>query len=143
MNIQEETRELEKQGVFIHYSHEHYTNGSNCNFSIEFTRHPYPHRPEDHYQTGWYGDNHEFGDTADVLEASIKMAKWLLRGNNLEWFFYNPNETVSEEGHKKWKIMQKKKDEFHDMLVAEFPTYAAFSKSIDDHLAKSSSDEES
>jgi hypothetical protein len=41
------------------------------NFSIEF-------RDYERAQTSWYNDNHEFGDVADAMEASVRMAKWYL-----------------------------------------------------------------
>jgi hypothetical protein len=61
---------LEQNGVFIHYNYDHYTDGTNCNFSIEFTNQK--------TQTGWYGDNHEFGEVKDVMLFSIKLALWYL-----------------------------------------------------------------
>lgn len=61
---------LEQNGVFIHYSYDHYKDGTNCNFSIEFTN--------QNTQTGWYGDNHEFGEVKDVMLFSIKLAFWYL-----------------------------------------------------------------
>ncbi len=61
---------LEQNGVFIHYNYDHYTDGTNCNFSIEFTNQK--------TQTGWYGDNHEFGGVKDVMLFSIKLALWYL-----------------------------------------------------------------
>jgi hypothetical protein len=70
MNLSEYA-ELEKQNVFINYSVEHYGDGCNLNFSIEF-------RDYERAQTGWYNDNHEFGDVADTMEASVRMAKWYL-----------------------------------------------------------------
>ena len=138
MNYLEEIKELEAKGVFIHYSHEHYPgSGTNCMFQIEFTKHPYPNRPEKCYMTGAWGDNHEFGDTADAMEASVKIAKWLLEGDRLEWFFFSAKETVTEEGHALWMKGQKMKDEFHKMLVDTFPKYAEFSKFWDDYKPKS------
>ena len=41
----EEYKTLEDNGVYIHYVPEHYNNGSNLNFSIEFTKQK--------TQTGW------------------------------------------------------------------------------------------
>jgi hypothetical protein len=70
MNLSEYA-ELEKRNVYIHYSVEHYGDGCNLNFSIEFKGYK-------HAQTAWYNDNHEFGDVADAMEASIRMAKWYL-----------------------------------------------------------------
>jgi hypothetical protein len=61
---------LEDNGVYIHYVPEHYTNGSNLNFSIEFTKYK--------TQTGWYNDDHEFGDVYDTKVKSIKLALWYL-----------------------------------------------------------------
>jgi hypothetical protein len=61
---------LEDNGVYIHYVPEHYNNGSNLNFSIEFTKYK--------TQTGWYNDDHEFGDVYDTKVRSIKLAQWYL-----------------------------------------------------------------
>ena len=61
---------LEDNGVYIHYVPEHYTDGSNLNFSIEFTKQK--------TQTGWYNDDHEFGDVYDTKVKSIKLALWYL-----------------------------------------------------------------
>jgi hypothetical protein len=146
MNIQEEIRELEKKGVYIEYRPEHYlpNGGSNLCFAIEFTKHLRPGRgPNDYYRTGLYNDNHEFGDAADVIEAAIKIAKWLLDGDRLKWYFYSSQENVTEEGRAKWKKYNEMREEFDAMLVASFPTYAAFAKSIDDYIAKKSETDES
>ena len=61
---------LEDNGVYIHYVPEHYSDGSNLNFSIEFTKQK--------TQTGWYNDDHEFGDVYDTKVRSIKLAQWYL-----------------------------------------------------------------
>jgi len=61
---------LEDNGVYIHYVPEHYNDGSNLNFSIEFTKYK--------TQTGWYNDDHEFGDVLDTMTSSILLAKWYL-----------------------------------------------------------------
>jgi hypothetical protein len=61
---------LEDNGVYIHYVPEHYNNGSNLNFSIEFTKYK--------TQTGWYNDDHEFGDVYDTTVKSLKLAQWYL-----------------------------------------------------------------
>jgi hypothetical protein len=61
---------LEDNGVYIHYAPEHYTDGSNLSFSIEFTKQK--------TQTGWYNDDHEFGDVYDTKVKSIKLALWYL-----------------------------------------------------------------
>jgi len=61
---------LEDNGVYIHYVPEHYSDGSNLNFSIEFTKQK--------TQTGWYNDDHEFGDVYDTKVSSIKLAQWYL-----------------------------------------------------------------
>ena len=62
--------ELEKKGVFIHYSPEHYKDGSNLMFSIEFTK--------EKKQTGWYNDNHEFGNVQQTIYKSTQLALWYL-----------------------------------------------------------------
>jgi hypothetical protein len=61
---------LEENGVYIHYAPEHYSDGSNLSFSIEFTKQK--------IQTGWYNDDHEFGDAYDTKVSSIKLAQWYL-----------------------------------------------------------------
>ena len=61
---------LEKHGVFIHYCPEHYKDGSNMLFSIEFTNQK--------IQTGWYNDNHEFGGVSRTILCSLKLALWYL-----------------------------------------------------------------
>ena len=61
---------LEDNGVYIHYAPEHYMDGSNLSFSIEFTKQK--------TQTGWYNDDHEFGDVYDTKVRSIKLAQWYL-----------------------------------------------------------------
>ena len=61
---------LEDNGVYIHYVPEHYNDGSNLNFSIEFTK--------QNTQTGWYNDDHEFGDVYDTTVKSLKLAQWYL-----------------------------------------------------------------
>jgi hypothetical protein len=63
---------LEKRGAFIHYSAEHYKDGSNLCFSIEFLRNG------GRVGTGWYNDNHEFGNVKETMEASAKLALWYL-----------------------------------------------------------------
>jgi hypothetical protein len=83
---------LEEKGVFIHYGPEHYSNGSNICFSIEFIldRKAFTKKigkkPIDELgkekltreQTGWYNDNHDFGNATQTMVASIKLAFWYL-----------------------------------------------------------------
>lgn len=64
-------RTLEENGVYIHYSPEHYADGTNLNFSIEFKNQK--------TQTGWYNDNHEFGDVYETMYKSIHIAQWYLK----------------------------------------------------------------
>lgn len=61
---------LEDNGVYIHFATEHYTDGSNLCFSIEFTNY--------NTQTIWYNDDHEFGDVEQTTSKSIKLALWYL-----------------------------------------------------------------
>lgn len=62
---------LEDNGVYIHYVTEHYKDGTNLCFSIEFRNH--------NTQTGWYNDNHEFGDVHETMTKSLKFALWYLQ----------------------------------------------------------------
>jgi hypothetical protein len=45
--------------------------GSNLNFSIEFKNQK--------TQTGWYNDNHEFGDVYNTMIMSMEIALWYLQ----------------------------------------------------------------
>jgi hypothetical protein len=72
MEVNLETyKTLEENGVYIHYIPEHYGDGTNLNFSIEFRKHK--------TQTGWYNDNHEFGDVHETMTKSLKLALWYLQ----------------------------------------------------------------
>ena len=102
MDIAAEIRKLEKRGVFIYFTYDHYTSGTNCNWSIEFR--------DSKKQTSWYGDNNVFGDTADAMIAAIRFANWLLEGDNLYWHFLNVSETVTKEGHALWVERSKKQE---------------------------------
>jgi hypothetical protein len=79
--------ELEKQGVHIDYMTDDYPNGSNLTFSINFFK----------YKRGtcWYGDNHEFGNCRQAMEASIKLALWYLeKPERIEFInsgYHNPD----------------------------------------------------
>ena len=100
MDLKQEIRDLESKGVYIHLSYDHYKDGTNCNFSIEVVDNKVS--PIKRNQSYWYGDNHEFGDTIDVLESAIRFAKWLLEGENMKWYFFDARETVTEEGMENW-----------------------------------------
>lgn len=92
-------KELEEQGVFIHYSPEHYNDGSNLNFSIEFRNHK--------TQTGWYNDNHEFGDVLDTMISAVLLAKWYLE---------NPRRIELINGRVGDPEYHQYKDELHEFL---------------------------
>lgn len=84
----ESLEDLEKKGVFINCSPEHYKNGSNLCFSIEFVidRSSLGAKKTDKYgneipstiKTGWYNDNHDFGNACQSMLAAIKLAFWYL-----------------------------------------------------------------
>lgn len=50
--------------------YDHYDDGTNCNFSIEFR--------DKKTQTSWYGDNNEFGGVKNVMITSVNFALWYL-----------------------------------------------------------------
>lgn len=103
MDFLEEIKQLEKKKTFIHFSYDHYDmykedNGSNCNFSIEIRR------GKVKYQTSWHGDNHEYGDVHENMEAAVMMAKWFVEDEDrMHDFFNHADETETEEGKKLWK----------------------------------------
>ena len=83
MDYLEEIKKLEKEKIFIHYDYDYYKDGVNCNFSIQFK-----YIEKDNNQTGWYGDNHEFGDIADVMKKSVDVANFM-KSLDLELYFRN------------------------------------------------------
>ena len=111
MDLVKEIRDLEAKGVFIHLGHEHYADGSNCNWSIEFTKFDNKNN-----QTSWFGDNHEFGDTIDCYAAAFRLAKFLLMNDNLYWYFFNVKETVTEEGHSNWIKTHDLRKQAHEIV---------------------------
>ena len=111
MDLAKEIRNLEAKGVFIHLNHEHYEDGSNCNWSIEFTKLKQPNN-----QTGWYGDNHDFGDTVDCYEAAFRLAKFLLEDDNLHWYFFSVCETVTEQGRANWFKSREVTEKAHEIV---------------------------
>ncbi len=98
MDLIKQIRDFEAKGVFIHLNHEHYSNGSNCNWAIELL----DENRQRKYHSGWYGDNHEFGDTIGCYEAAFRLANFLLEGDNLKWYDLHNIETVTKEGHANW-----------------------------------------
>ena len=62
--------DLENKNVFIHYNIEHYSDGCNLCFSIEFKDYD--------QQTYWYNDNREFGNIEQTMRSSIELAFWFL-----------------------------------------------------------------
>lgn len=66
--MEEELKLLEQYGIFIHLNYEHYDIGTNCLFQIEFKNKK--------TMTCQFGDNHEFGNTVETINAAIQLAKW-------------------------------------------------------------------
>ena len=66
--MEEELTLLEEVGIFIHLDYEHYDNGTNCLFQIEFR--------DKKTMTCQFGDNHEFGNTVETINAAIQLAWW-------------------------------------------------------------------
>jgi hypothetical protein len=97
MDIYKEIKELRKKhNAHIIFSHDIYEPGNNCLFSIIFNN-------DRNYQTGTYGDNHEFGETEDVMVAAVHIANFMLSDPKyLEAYFSSMNETATREGHALW-----------------------------------------
>jgi len=125
VNFLEEIKELEKKGVFINFSHDHYKSGSNCNFSITLV--------EDgkvKHGTSWHGDNHEYGDTHENMEAAVKMAKWIFEDKDRVYDYFTwANETVTKEGKERWDIHRKTRQALADYM---YENHAPYKKSCDD-----------
>lgn len=99
MDIAKEISNLERKGIFICLNYDHYPDGTNCNFSIQFTK--------TKNQTCWYGDNHEFGGTAETLIAAISFAKWFSEDDErIKWFFFNAKRERAQapdcDAHENW-----------------------------------------
>ena len=63
-------KKLEDNNIFIYYRYEHYQNGTNCLFQIEFK--------DKDYITMTYGDNGEFGNVGETMLFSIDLAFWYM-----------------------------------------------------------------
>lgn len=107
-SLEQSIIDLENKGVFIPLGYDHYKDGTNCIWALDFRDHG--------RHTSWYGDNHEFGNTVECLKAAIRFANWMLEGDNMEWFFYNAKETVTEEGHKNWIKHHEREKEGHKIV---------------------------
>lgn len=128
MDFLEEIKKLEEQGVFICYSYDHYTSGTNVSFSIQFSStYPDGHR----HQTGWYGDNHEFGDVHEAMKTSVLMAKWFLKGNRVQSFFHNVKETVTKKGHKEWMKQRGLEIELGEYLETISPHFKEWGEEVE------------
>lgn len=125
MNFLEEIKKLEEQGMFISFSHDHYKNGSNCNFSISYVE-----EGKRKYATAWHGDNHEYGDTHENMKAAVMMAKWLLEDEERMYNYFTwAKETVTKEGKARWDLHQKTRQELGDYM---YENHAPYKKSCDD-----------
>ncbi len=125
MNFLEEIKKLKEQNVFIEFSNEHYPNGSNCNFSIRVIE-----DAKTKYGTGWHGDNHEYGDVEEVMEAAVKMAKWFVEDKDRMYDYFTwAKETVTKEGKARWDTHNKTSQALHDYM---YKNHAPYKKSSDD-----------
>jgi hypothetical protein len=125
MMFLEEIKNLEEQGVFISFSHDHYKNGSNCNFSISIVE-----DGKRKYATAWHGDNHEYGDTHENMTAAVNMAAWLVSDKErMRNYFTWAQETVTKEGLESWKLHQDTRQALGDYM---YKTHAPYKKYCDD-----------
>lgn len=58
-------------GITIKYFIQHYKDGSNLNFAFHWKE------LDEEFHTGWYGDNHEWGDPERVVGVTKRMAEEL------------------------------------------------------------------
>lgn len=94
MDFLKEIEKLRKKNVHINFTHDIYDNGNNCNFSIIFS--------DIDKQTGTFGDNHEFGETEDVMKKAVDTANYFLsHPEYLDYYFFKYKKGDSEEEHKK------------------------------------------
>lgn len=83
MDFLEQIKDLASKGVTIDFSHDHYKNGINCNWSINFLRkHKFKKLGLKDWEkwigTMWHGDNHEYGDPQESMQAAVRYAYFIL-----------------------------------------------------------------
>ena len=78
---------LEDKGVTISYVHDRYKTGINCNFQIRFAN------GKGTYQ---YGDNHEFGNIAQTMVASVKLATKMVTDEEFMYWYFAEYSDVSK-----------------------------------------------
>ncbi len=123
MNFIEQITDLRKKGVTIDFSNEWYTNGINCNWSVTFHNYLYPEKPgvktdafasrTRQWKTGWYGDNHEFGDVPQSMEAAVKFAYFMLENEEVLKMYFSNNQWK----YPNYKELGKKFDDFFDTII--------------------------
>lgn len=107
INISEKIKKLEERGVFIKLDYEHYKDGTNTLFSIEFRDHK--------HQTCWYGDNHEFGDCLRCIESAIKIAEFFLKDEGrIKWIMGSVHDRFTNP---EWNEFRKLEREFLSSLM--------------------------
>lgn len=99
MDFLQQISDLESKGVFIDFSNEIYSDGTNCCWQIRFIK-------EDHV-TMMYNDNHEFGNVAQSMQKAVDYAYFLLANKDVlemhkfsGWPGHFPNyEELEEKDH--------------------------------------------
>ena len=119
MDFLEQIKDLESKGVTIDFSNEWYEQGINCNWSITFHNHLRPEKPGDkddpfskrsrQQKTGWYGDNHEFGDPYQSMQAAVKLAYFFLEDVRRIEAYFHPD-GLALEGY------EKEQEETHNFI---------------------------
>jgi hypothetical protein len=117
MDFLKEISELASKGCTIDFQHDHYKDGINCNWSITFTKHydgikegGFDIEPWDERKgTMWHGDNHEYGDPHQSMEAAVKLAKFMLENEDCfdAYFDRFPTRQNLSDGRRKLKEFER------------------------------------
>lgn len=125
MDFIEQINDLRSKGVTIDFSNEWYTTGINCNWSVTFHNYLYPAKPGDktdafssrtrQWKTGWYGDNHEYGEVAESMKAAVKFAYFMLENEEvLKMYFSN-----FKWDYPNYQELEKKLQDFFNTIITE------------------------
>lgn len=115
MDFLQQIKDLASKGITIDFQHDHYPNGINCNWSIRFTVQHEEIKIDDEILlpasterrgTMWHGDNHEFGDPHESMQAAVKLAYFMSENADVMEAYYNRFPTMDEHSEGRRKLSE-------------------------------------